>query len=328
MKFFHPREPSSETPDVGRRSLAEHRELQGSPGDLHRLAGNQTMQAVFRGAVVQAKPIANGVHESAEREAEGFAESIIPGGATRKLNQKVDSLQRRMSFQEGPAGIPGIVGQVLRSAGHPLDPATRAFFEPRLGQDLSKIRAHTDQEALESARSIHALAYTVGQDIYFANGRYSPGTDEGKRLLAHELVHTVQQASSRSYVVQRTPDLGMVAVHVVNSKTYAPIKEANVHIDQVGVSGPKSIDLVTDRNGDTTSIELEEGNYTITVSFWCCDTKSFTVHVDGNTANFITAEMQHCECRIASADQDGTPTSSAALSDGDGNTSTTDTTTV
>ncbi len=288
---------------------------------LQQQAGNQAMQSLLHPGVAQAKLGGGTAHDPAEREAEAFAASVAGGPASRKLDQEANSLLRGSLAQEAPLGVTGTVGQVLRSSGQPLDPATRAFFEPRLGQDLSKIRIHTDQEASESAHSIHALAYTVGRDIAFAKDRYSPNTGEGKRLLAHELVHTVQQASHGSSVVQRTPDLGVVGVHVVNGKTYAPIKGANVHIDQAGVSGPKSIDLVTDGNGDTTSIELEEGNYTITVTFWCCDPKTFTVHVDGNAANFITAEMQHCECRIASADQDGSSVASTGSTNGDGGTS-------
>jgi hypothetical protein len=174
---------------------------------------------------------------------------------------------------------------------------------------------HADQEAAESARSIHAQAYTFGRDIAFAKGLYAPHTGEGRRLLAHELMHTVQQASHGSALVQRTPDLGTLVVHVVNSKTYAPIKGANVHIDQAGVSGPKSIDLVTKGNGDTTTIYLEDGDYTFTVSFWCCDPKTFTVHVDGGATNLFDVLLLNCECRVASADQDGDSKSDVASAD-------------
>ncbi|MBI3781045.1 MAG: DUF4157 domain-containing protein, partial [candidate division NC10 bacterium] len=76
-----------------------------------------------------------------------------------------------------------------------LDPATCSFFEPRFGHDFSQVRVHTDTKAAESARAVNALAYTVGRDIVFGAGEYSLGTTAGQRLLAHELVHTVQQAS-------------------------------------------------------------------------------------------------------------------------------------
>lgn len=84
------------------------------------------------------------------------------------------------------------VQPVLSSPGQPLDSATRAFFELRFGYDLSAVRVHADAKAGESARAVNALAYTVGDDIVFGAGRYTPGTREGIRLLAHELAHVVQ----------------------------------------------------------------------------------------------------------------------------------------
>ena len=103
------------------------------------------------------------------------------------------TLQRRAVNNAEPTAVPPIVHEVLRSPGQPLDAPTRAFFEPRLGHDFSKVRVHTDARAAESARAVNALAYTVKQDIAFGEGQYAPGAAEGRRLLAHELAHTVQQ---------------------------------------------------------------------------------------------------------------------------------------
>lgn len=89
--------------------------------------------------------------------------------------------------------IPERVQQVLANEGRPLDPATRAFMQPRFGQDFSRVRVHTDAHAAESARGVDALAYTVGQHIVFAPGQYAPATGQGQQLLAHELAHVVQQ---------------------------------------------------------------------------------------------------------------------------------------
>jgi hypothetical protein len=90
-------------------------------------------------------------------------------------------------------GVPPIVHEVLRSPGRPLDAGTRAFFEPRLGADLGDVRIHTDYRADQSARAIHALAYTVGSNVVFAGQQYSPAETSGKRLLGHELTHVLQQ---------------------------------------------------------------------------------------------------------------------------------------
>jgi len=98
---------------------------------------------------------------------------------------------------------PPIVADVLRSSGQPLDPVTRAFFEPHFGSVLSGVRLHADGRAQQSARDIQAQAYTVGRDIVFGPGRLSPGTDDGLRLLAHELAHVVQQTQRGRLAVQR-----------------------------------------------------------------------------------------------------------------------------
>ena len=90
-------------------------------------------------------------------------------------------------------GVPPIVGDVLHSPGRPLDPAARAFMQPRFGHDFSRVRIHADSKAAESARAVNALAYTVGQDVVFGAGRYAPTTSQGQKLLAHELTHVVQQ---------------------------------------------------------------------------------------------------------------------------------------
>lgn len=89
--------------------------------------------------------------------------------------------------------VPASVGSVIRSPGQPLASSTLAFFEPRMGQDLSHVRVHTDGEAQQSARDVNALAYTVGSHVVFGAGRYVPDTPDGQRLLAHELTHVAQQ---------------------------------------------------------------------------------------------------------------------------------------
>jgi len=88
---------------------------------------------------------------------------------------------------------PPIVHEVLRSAGQPLDPATRAYMESRFGHDFSNVRVHSDSQAMASARAVNALAYTVGKDVVFGDGHYRPSSAEGRHLIAHELTHFDQQ---------------------------------------------------------------------------------------------------------------------------------------
>jgi hypothetical protein len=137
-----------------------------------------------------------------EREADQVAEQVmrmpgLQGAADKPKPSSLPLVQRRVNGPSGGAGTaPQIVHDVLASPGQPLDAATRAFFEPRFGHDFGNVRVHADHAAAESARSVNALAYTVGSDVVFVGGRYAPATENGRRLLAHELVHALQQTES------------------------------------------------------------------------------------------------------------------------------------
>ena len=121
-----------------------------------------------------------------------------PTGECVECSRKRLSLQRRSSSETRQSEAPPIVHDVLRSPGRPLDTDTRAFMEPRFGHDFGQVRVHADAKAAESARAVHASAYTVGRDMVFGAGRYTPETGEGKRLVAHELAHVVQQEGTSS----------------------------------------------------------------------------------------------------------------------------------
>ena len=103
-----------------------------------------------------------------------------------------------------------MIHDVLNSPGQSLDPATHAFIKPSFGHDFSQVRVHTDHKAAESARSINALAYTVGQDIVFGAGQFAPKELSGMRLLAHELTHVSQ---NRGRPPGGTTQLGIDSPH-------------------------------------------------------------------------------------------------------------------
>jgi hypothetical protein len=105
-------------------------------------------------------------------------------------------LQRKPSATAAhPGAPPPIVDSVLQSSGHALDAGTRTYFERRLGRDFSDVRIHADDRAAESARAINAYAYTSGRHVVFAAGQYATHSERGRRLLAHELTHVIQQRS-------------------------------------------------------------------------------------------------------------------------------------
>lgn len=99
-----------------------------------------------------------------------------------------------------PAGSPQASFETDLSStkgnGSPLPATTKNFMESRFGADFSGVRVHTDSYAQNLSRSIHAQAFTHGNDIYFNSGKYNPHTDAGGTLLAHELTHTIQQGAS------------------------------------------------------------------------------------------------------------------------------------
>jgi len=97
----------------------------------------------------------------------------------------------------GGTDVSPAVGEVLRSPGRPLENSVRGFFEERFGSDFAQVRVHTDAKAAASARSVGALAYTVGSHIVFGRSHFDASTPGGRHLLAHELAHTVQQGSAR-----------------------------------------------------------------------------------------------------------------------------------
>jgi hypothetical protein len=132
-----------------------------------------------------------------EREADRVANQVTsrssasPAGSAPPLR-----LQRGVTVRSSEPGVvPPVVHHVLRSQGRPLEAGTRAFMEERFGHDFSQVRVHTDGRAGASARAVNARAFTVGRDLVFDGGQYAPHTMAGRRLLAHELAHVLQQRS-------------------------------------------------------------------------------------------------------------------------------------
>jgi hypothetical protein len=147
---------------------------------------------VGRAAVnnIQAQFTIGPVDDPLEAEADHIAEQVLclPEVARSREAGKLNTLGHPRGRTTGDAA-----SKLRLSAGRPLDSGVRTFLEPRFGFDFSHVRIFCNAEAAESAHSIGALAYTAGPNIVFGAGRYQPGTGEGRRLLAHELTHVVQQ---------------------------------------------------------------------------------------------------------------------------------------
>lgn len=105
------------------------------------------------------------------------------------------NVQAKEASGFNPEVNPGIENQIqsLKGGGSPLSENERTFFEPRFDADFSQVRVHTNNQAAEAAQGVNAKAFTTGQDIVFSTDQYNPGTSTGKKLLAHELTHVIQQ---------------------------------------------------------------------------------------------------------------------------------------
>ncbi|MCP4155988.1 MAG: DUF4157 domain-containing protein, partial [bacterium] len=113
---------------------------------------------------------------------------------TKELPAPKDSLKKTTPVK---TGLQDQI-QTIKGSGQPLPETTRNYFEPRFGKDLGNIRIHAGTKANDTAADLHAQAFTTGNNVAFAHGHYSPETIAGKKLLAHEIAHTMQQQATQN----------------------------------------------------------------------------------------------------------------------------------
>ena len=140
---------------------------------LQKTAGNRAVQRM------QAKRTVGPPNNRPQGEADQSADRRPPQDAQQNVERQIDR---------------------VRGRGRALPDAVRSYFEPRFNHDLSGVRLHTDSHAAHLAQSLHARALTVGRDVFFGAGEYAPQTAEGKKLIAHELAHVLQQGHGRSEI--------------------------------------------------------------------------------------------------------------------------------
>ena len=119
---------------------------------------------------------------------------------------QLGTLQRAAIDTTAQDDVPQVVYSTLRSRGQLLDDDTRGFMGQRFGQDFMAVRVHNDTQAAQAAQAVDALAFTVGQNVVFGAGQYTPGTPRGQQLIAHELAHTIQQRNSAPSAVSLQMD--------------------------------------------------------------------------------------------------------------------------
>ncbi len=188
---------------------------------------------------VQTKPLAASITPLVQRQEDEEEVQTKPAAGR---------LQRQSASGNGFDASPELENQLAagRGRGSPLPGEVRAYMEPRFGADFSGVRVHTGGEAGQINRSIQAQAFTHGQDIYLGAGRYEPGTDAGKRLLAHELTHVVQQSGP---AVQRAGESGLR----VSRSPASTVQRAPLTADEI-IDGLKSVTTLSDLLEGRTSL--------------------------------------------------------------------------
>ena len=145
---------------------------------------------------MQAKLSIGSSNDPLEQEADRVADQIMSTATNPAINSAPLRIQRFTAHSAGEnSAAPASVDRVLTSTGRPLETALQQDMEQRFGHDFSRVRVHSGTAAEQSARDVNANAYTVGHDMVFGADRFVPGTREGRRLIAHELTHVVQQAA-------------------------------------------------------------------------------------------------------------------------------------
>jgi hypothetical protein len=158
---------------------------------------------------LQTKLAIGASNDPLEQEADRVAEQVLAAPARHPLRNAPPRIQRftGQATQQVDTAHDS-ADRVLASPGRPLDTTLRQDMESRFGHDFSRVRVHTDAAAEQAAREVNARAYTIGHHVVFNSGRFAPGTQEGRLLIAHELAHVAQQSMSHSVptIVQRSPD--------------------------------------------------------------------------------------------------------------------------
>jgi hypothetical protein len=158
-----------------------------------------------------------------EKEADRIADQVMSMTANAAITKAPLRIQR---FTGSPTGAiteaPPSVERVLSNSGRPLEPGLRQDMEQRFGYDFSKVRVHTGAAAEQSTRNVDAAAYTAGHNIVFAAGRFVPDTRKGRRLIAHELVHVVQQNHQTQDSVHGQPTSGNLVQRFIQESTDTP----------------------------------------------------------------------------------------------------------
>jgi hypothetical protein len=175
--------------------------------------GDMKLEGAFAGMKssgqerVQAKLEISSSGDVHEQQADEIARKVMSGSDAGMDVKAASNTVMAQCEDDGLHADDSLAGELggTKGQGQMLSEDVRAEMESSMGTDLGDVRIHTGSKANEMSEGINAKAFTHGQDIYFKDGNFDPGSSQGKELLAHELVHTQQQGKGVGRKVQRSP---------------------------------------------------------------------------------------------------------------------------
>ncbi|MGH8761968.1 MAG: eCIS core domain-containing protein [Nitrosospira sp.] len=205
--------------------------------------------SLSRSLAMQRKLAIGASNDPLEQEADRVADHVVSAPSNSAIDETPMRMRRFTAQTTRQAETaPASVDYALAGSGEPLERALKEDMEARFGYDFSGVRVHFGATAEQSAREVNANAYTAGHNIVFGAGQFAPGTNEGRRLIAHELAHVVQQAPLSEAASFHTLSLtagqessagregNQDAVGVVNRKTLAhPVRQRPVILQRAGI---------------------------------------------------------------------------------------------
>ncbi len=247
-------EESSESEDDQMKSVQTKLTI-GAPGDKYEQEADQMAERVMS-MNAPANP------QSIQRQSEGEEEvqrSPLAASITPLIQRfSEEDVQTKSSVQRAGESGASQAGASLESrlssqkgGGSPLDDEVKSFMEPRFGTDFSSVRIHTGGDAVSMNKELHAQAFAHGSDIYFNAGKYNPTSNEGKRLLAHELTHVVQQTGAKQLQPKQIPN--------IQSKKETPQAKINPAFSSISIPEPK-IQLLENPQQSSNKHELSKGD--------------------------------------------------------------------
>lgn len=183
----------------------------------------------------------------AQKVANGQPADIPPAENNSAINRKDEG-----GANEIPEGFASELNS-SKGSGMPLDESTQAEMSSKMGADFSGVKIHTGSAANALSEKVNAKAFAHGQDVFFRDGNYNPGSQQGKELLAHELVHTQQQGNGQ--LLMRDIDEDLVKLRTTYAKEYTQKKKYNeivaddlaVKEDALDAKSPQRTELIQEQ---------------------------------------------------------------------------------